>query len=75
MAEGNSEAVTLLVEGQLVARIEVGALECGLDCGDPDIRSVGILNQRLESWKSVRVAATAPMLVEKEKPVRRVPSE
>jgi hypothetical protein len=27
--------------------------------------------ERLESWKSVRVAATAPMLVEKEKPVPR----
>jgi hypothetical protein len=71
MAEGNSEAVALLVEGQLVARIDVGALECGLDCGGPDILGAGILNQRLESWKSVRVAATAPMLVEKEKPVPR----
>jgi hypothetical protein len=71
VAEGNSEAVALLVEGQLVARIDVGALECGLDCGDPDILGAGILNQRLESWKSVRVAATAPMLVEKEEPVPR----
>jgi hypothetical protein len=48
----------------------VSALECRLDCADPDIRGAGILKQRLESWKSVRVAATAPMLVEK---VKRVP--
>ena len=71
VAEGNSEAVALLVEGQLVARIDVGALECGLDCCDPDILGVGISNQCLEDWKSVRVAAGAPMLVEKEEPVPR----
>jgi hypothetical protein len=71
VAEGNSEAVALLVEGQPVARIDVGALEGGLDRGDPDILGAGILNQRLQSWKSVRVAATAPMLVEKKKPVPR----
>jgi hypothetical protein len=69
MAEGNPEAVTPLFQGYLVARIDVGVLECGLDCGDPDILGTGILNQRLESWKSVRVAATAPVLVEKEEPV------
>ena len=42
-------AITPLVEEQLVARIDIGALECGLDCGDPDILGAGILNQRLES--------------------------
>ncbi|MFY9955536.1 hypothetical protein [Bradyrhizobium sp.] len=71
MAEGNSEAVALLVEGQLVARIDVGAFECSLDCCDPEIPGAGILNQRLEGWKSVRVAAGAPMLVEEEEPVPR----
>jgi hypothetical protein len=71
VAEGNSETVALLVEEQLVARIDVDALECGLDCCDPDILGVGISNQCLESWKSVRVAAGAPMLVEKEEPVPR----
>jgi len=71
MAEGNPEAVALLVQAQLVARIDVGPLECGLDCGDPDILGAAILNQRPQSWKSVRVAAAAPMLVEKEKSVSR----
>lgn len=76
MAEGNPEAVALQVEGRLVARIDVGALECGLDCGDPDILGAGIWNQRLESWKSVRVLATAPMLVKREAcAARRAPSE
>jgi hypothetical protein len=67
----NPKAVTLLVQAQLVARIDVGALESRLDRDEPDILGVGILNQRLESWKSVRAAATAPMLVEKGKPVPR----
>jgi hypothetical protein len=71
VAEGNSEAVALLVEGQLVARIDVGALEYSLDCCDPEIPGAGILKQRLNGWKSVRVAAGAPMLVEEEEPVPR----
>ena len=49
--------------------IGLGALECGRDYGDPNIRGAGVLNQRLESWKSVRVAA--PMPEEKGRPVLR----
>ena len=54
-----------------MARCSDRAGECGRDCGDPDVLGAGILNQCLKSWKSVRVAATAPILVEKEKPVPR----
>lgn len=45
MGDGNPRAVALLVQGQLVARIDVGALECGLDCGDSEACGAGILDQ------------------------------
>lgn len=63
--DGNPYAVTLLVEGQVVAHIDVGAFECGLGCGDSEVLGAGILNQRPESWKFVRVVATGPNLEEK----------
>jgi hypothetical protein len=45
VAEGNSEAVAL--QGQLVTRVDVGALKRGLDRNKSDILGAGILNQCL----------------------------
>lgn len=43
--DGNPGAVALLVEGQLAARNDVGALECVLGCGDFEVLGARILNQ------------------------------
>jgi hypothetical protein len=47
VAEGNSEAVALLVQGQLVTRVDLGALKRGLGRSKSDVLGAGILNQCL----------------------------
>ena len=47
VAEGNSEAVALLVQGQLVTRVDLGALKRGLDHSKCNVLGAGILNQCL----------------------------
>lgn len=42
---GNPGAVAILVDGQPVARIDVGALKCVPGWGDFEVLGVGILNQ------------------------------
>jgi hypothetical protein len=61
---GSPGAVTLLVEGQLVARIE--APSNAVWTAAIPRSSVRVFEPRLESWKSVRMIATAPKLEERE---------
>lgn len=59
-----SGAVALLVEGQLVTRIDVGPLDAVWTAAFPTSPFAGIVSQPLENWRSVRVVAIAPTLKE-----------
>lgn len=48
-----SGAVALMVEGQLIARIDVGPLDAVWTAAFPRSSFAGIVSQPLENWKSV----------------------
>lgn len=66
-----SGAVALMVEGQLVARIEVGPLDAVWTAVFPRSSFAGIVSQTLENWKSVRVGSHRTNTERREKPVAR----
>jgi hypothetical protein len=64
MAEGNVEAVALLVLGYPFEAVHVEILECRLDRRETDSFPVEMVHQPGKGWKAVRVTAGAGVLEE-----------